>query len=553
MAERVTRCPHCKTSFRIRDEHLKAAGGSVRCGSCLAVFKALDNLVTSQQPPRQPQPSTSRPNTAEKPQPQEASTARLAATDSASALAASATANSSGDNTSMPGSLESQQEVDANELFDNLFGSEQEEGVTDDPFSMPDTPNSGDVASEFAPSGDWGEEVSDFGDLLDDSLLGGEEVDESPSLTQEPEEDDGLIHDSMDDEEEDDFLIHDDMDGEDEDDEMISDDPFADLGLREPDDLDRPKPLTGLEIDESLLDAVHAESEENMLPDPDEQSEDDEAWARALLEEDEPPEDITRELGLELEPEEPQEEERELQIDFGESDPAEQIAHSAAPAAAAVSSIRGTKSKVAFELADDDPLDEPEPPASSARTIEIPTRAMREIQPEPIKLETESTPESSADYMGWVGGSVVLLLLAALQLFYFNFDQWARTPQWRPAYATVCSVTGCKLPAVQDVRRIKARNLVVRSHPSVANALVVDTLMQNESAFPQPFPDLVLIFRDLNDNIVASRQFNPQEYLSGEMAGSTDMPSRTPVHIGIEILDPGQNAVSYAVQLAPNQ
>ena len=178
---------------------------------------------------------------------------------------------------------------------------------------------------------------------------------------------------------------------------------------------------------------------------------------------------------------------------------------------------------------------------------------MRDIQPEPIKLDSDTDSEPNADYAGWVGGSVVLLLLAALQLFYFNFDQWARTPQWRPAYDTVCSVIGCQLPTVQDVRRIKARNLVVRSHPSVANALVVDTLMQNESAFPQPFPDLVLIFRDLNENIVASRQFSPQEYLSGEMTGSRDMPSRTPIHIGIEILDPGQNAVSYAVQLAPNQ
>jgi len=37
------------------------------------------------------------------------------------------------------------------------------------------------------------------------------------------------------------------------------------------------------------------------------------------------------------------------------------------------------------------------------------------------------------------------------------------------------------------------------------------------------------------------------------MSGRQDIPSRTPVHIGIEILDPGQNAVSYAIQLAPNQ
>ena len=531
MADRVTRCPHCKTSFRIRDEHLKAARGSVRCGSCLEVFNAQENLVDSQpaKPVAKAQQAVTpkrQPSTSSKPK---ASTAAVAAATTSGASAAALAGSS----------LESQQEVDANELFDNLFGEDQGE-ASDDPFAMPDSPPADDMASEFAPSDNWGEEVSDFGDLLDDSLMGGDDIDPAPE--DEPSsDDDGLIHDGMDDEEdEDDFRIHDDIDDE-EDDEMISDDPFADLGLREPDNLDRPKPLTGLEIDESLLDAVHAEAEENLLPDQDEEAEDDEAWAKALLEEDEPPEDITRELGLELESDE-QEETRELQVSRDEP-----------VAPASTTNTRNRKSGVAFELADDDPMDEPAPPTSSARTIEIPTRAMREIQPEPIKLETEPDSENSSDYLGWVGGSVVLLLLAALQLFYFNFEQWARTPQWRPAYTSVCSLLNCELPAVQDIRRIKARNLVVRSHPSVANALVVDTLMQNESAFPQPFPDLVLIFRDLNDNIVASRKFSPQEYLSGEMSGTTDMPSRTPIHVGIEILDPGQNAVSYAVQLAANQ
>ncbi|WP_067518794.1 DUF3426 domain-containing protein [Endozoicomonas ascidiicola] len=37
-------CPHCKTSFRITNVQLKAAKGSVRCGSCLQVFNALEQL-----------------------------------------------------------------------------------------------------------------------------------------------------------------------------------------------------------------------------------------------------------------------------------------------------------------------------------------------------------------------------------------------------------------------------------------------------------------------------------------------------------------------------
>lgn len=39
-----TQCPKCQTIFEITAEHLKAAGGDVRCGHCLNVFNALENL-----------------------------------------------------------------------------------------------------------------------------------------------------------------------------------------------------------------------------------------------------------------------------------------------------------------------------------------------------------------------------------------------------------------------------------------------------------------------------------------------------------------------------
>lgn len=40
-----TKCPHCGSSFRISDAQLSAKGGSVRCGSCLQVFRADLHLV----------------------------------------------------------------------------------------------------------------------------------------------------------------------------------------------------------------------------------------------------------------------------------------------------------------------------------------------------------------------------------------------------------------------------------------------------------------------------------------------------------------------------
>ena len=41
----VTQCPHCQTSFRVSHAQLSMARGVVRCGSCLQVFNAAQQLL----------------------------------------------------------------------------------------------------------------------------------------------------------------------------------------------------------------------------------------------------------------------------------------------------------------------------------------------------------------------------------------------------------------------------------------------------------------------------------------------------------------------------
>ncbi|WP_428239697.1 DUF3426 domain-containing protein [Gynuella sp.] len=42
----ITQCPHCGTTFKVTDQHLEAANGSVRCGACLRVFSAKNHLIS---------------------------------------------------------------------------------------------------------------------------------------------------------------------------------------------------------------------------------------------------------------------------------------------------------------------------------------------------------------------------------------------------------------------------------------------------------------------------------------------------------------------------
>ncbi|MDC6711176.1 DUF3426 domain-containing protein, partial [Leclercia adecarboxylata] len=78
-------------------------------------------------------------------------------------------------------------------------------------------------------------------------------------------------------------------------------------------------------------------------------------------------------------------------------------------------------------------------------------------------------------------------------------------------------------------------------------ALVVDAILYNRAAFAQPFPLLEIRFADLNGKLLASRSFKPSEYLSGELAGQTQMPPQVPIHIALDILDPGAKAVNYSL------
>ena len=46
-----TRCPACLTQFRVRAQHLTAAGGRVRCGACGQAFDAVSRLSDQPMPP----------------------------------------------------------------------------------------------------------------------------------------------------------------------------------------------------------------------------------------------------------------------------------------------------------------------------------------------------------------------------------------------------------------------------------------------------------------------------------------------------------------------
>ena len=169
------------------------------------------------------------------------------------------------------------------------------------------------------------------------------------------------------------------------------------------------------------------------------------------------------------------------------------------------------------------------------------------LSEEPLRLDWQQPKKPWGRWIGW--GLLNLIAAAALKFqdVAYNFEELARQDQYRPWFEKLCPELGCTLPPKVDTTQIRSTNLVVHSHPQYMDALLVDAILYNRAPFTQPFPLLELRFADLNGQLIASSRFRPSEYLSGELAGQNEMPPQTPIHISLEIKDPGDRAVNYSL------
>ncbi len=170
------------------------------------------------------------------------------------------------------------------------------------------------------------------------------------------------------------------------------------------------------------------------------------------------------------------------------------------------------------------------------------------ITPEPLEFLLFEK-NSLAARIAYGALSFLAICIFAIQLLYFQFDNLARDPDWRSFYETTCGMFGCELPEQYSINDISAKHLTVKSHPYYKNTLIVDTIITNHADILQPFPKLELFFTDTSQKIVSARQFQPEEYLRGELANASLMPSKQSVHVALELNDPGKKATGYWIQL----
>jgi predicted Zn finger-like uncharacterized protein len=184
------------------------------------------------------------------------------------------------------------------------------------------------------------------------------------------------------------------------------------------------------------------------------------------------------------------------------------------------------------------PVQEAAPAAPEAAKTHVPAVILDDLARDKAEqLRPSGTP--------WAIGSFLLMLVFAGQAVYFARDQLARDPQLRPWLERACQYLDCQISRPLEIEKIEILGWDVRSSPALPKALVASTTLINNARFPQPFPLLELRFSNMTGTLLAQRRFKPREYLPAGTDIRAGMQPDTPVHVELELMDPGKAAVNF--------
>lgn len=516
MAKRITRCPKCKTAFRVTDAHLNTAKGAVRCGSCLNIFVARDYLIRSTDDENVEKPGE-----------------KLKAQDKTA-----------------PSFLEkntSQTAVKDKEKTNNIHEGSTSNHSTADESSITESENDTQktsLSNSPSPSSNpnKGSDNNRDNNLISDNTSSSEdysEFDENILFgnTNAPIENNLFEVSRLDSDQDDDL--------ESETDEswaldLLNDTSSDDTQLAK---IASPQKNTLLS-NKNLYDELDLSPELSEFTSADDNRSEDSSSEGTGSEENDEFIDYDDDKEAEIDQKPSKEtitgDKNTNNHDLNDED-YENLTH--------------TGKFSTFELIGDEDETENEeisdeqygvyPTGQNSNTY------LNAIEPEAVEFSWKKRGSNlwNSSRM-WFLFSVLAAIAAFLQLAYFKFDDLNRTSPYRSYYQLACNFIGCQLPGLVDLSKIKAANLVVRSHPEKQGMLLVDAILQNNAGYEQVFPALDLVFTDISNQPVAAKRFLPAEYLAGELAGRTVMPSNQPIHIALSIKDPGESAVSYQMSIS---
>lgn len=144
---------------------------------------------------------------------------------------------------------------------------------------------------------------------------------------------------------------------------------------------------------------------------------------------------------------------------------------------------------------------------------------------------------------------IILLMLTLVVLsqvaMFKGFELSQQYPHLGPWISEICKHLPCHYTGRRDTNKIQLISRDIRLHPKIKGALLVNGVIVNKAEFYQPFPDFTVTLSNLTGTVVAERRFSPQDYLGQMDKKFILMKPDTPIHIALEVLDPGKEAINF--------
>jgi len=190
--------------------------------------------------------------------------------------------------------------------------------------------------------------------------------------------------------------------------------------------------------------------------------------------------------------------------------------------------------------------------SDAAERVSMPEESVHGIDgplPEVLREEAEEFAARNVARRRNIGYGVaalaLLMLLAGQYVFFMPEDAARRYPLWRGAIESLCVRIGCVLAERRDPARIRVLSRDVRVHPRYEGVMQIKATLSNAAAYRQPYPQVRFTLFNVNGQTIATRVFQPSEYLGRAVAASARLRPQTPFQLELDVLAPEQAAVSF--------
>jgi predicted Zn finger-like uncharacterized protein len=149
----------------------------------------------------------------------------------------------------------------------------------------------------------------------------------------------------------------------------------------------------------------------------------------------------------------------------------------------------------------------------------------------------------------WIAVTVLLVLATAFNFAHFFRQPLMDNPQLQRGLVKVGLQEEPPEAGMPDLDLIELVSSEMRSHPGQLGALQLSATITNRARVKQAYPELEVVLLDSLGQPLASRVFEPSDYLAQGAEASRGMAPGAYLPLVLNLADPGQQAVGFELKI----